>query len=86
VDDRAAKLATVTVRYWAAARAAAGVAEETRDAATLADVVRQVSQGRQELARVLGMCSFLVDSARAEPDTPLAEGAVVDALPPFAGG
>jgi len=32
------------------------------------------------------MCSFLVDTLRADPATPLTEGAVVDALPPFAGG
>jgi sulfur-carrier protein len=35
---------------------------------------------------VLGICSFLVDNLRAEPATPLTDGAVVDALPPFAGG
>jgi sulfur-carrier protein len=79
-------MASVTVRYWAATRTAAGTASETRDGQTLADVVRQASAGRPELARVLGICSFLVDSTRADLATPLADGAVVDALPPFAGG
>ena len=79
-------MASVTVRYWAAARTAAGIASETHEGQTLADVVRQASEGRPELARVLGICSLLVDSARADPATPLPEGAVVDALPPFAGG
>ncbi len=79
-------LATVTVRYWAAARAAAGRASETREASTLADVVRQVGDGRPELARVLGICSFLVDGSRVGQSAPLPDGAVVDALPPFAGG
>lgn len=79
-------MATVTVRYWAAAKAAAGRDTETRDAGTVADVIGQVSEGRPELARVLGICSFLVDNLRADLATPLTEGAVVDALPPFAGG
>ena len=79
-------MATVTVRYWAAARAAAGRARETTDAGTLADVIDRLCEGRPELARVLGICSFLVDDLRAGPSTPLADGAVVDALPPFAGG
>jgi sulfur-carrier protein len=79
-------MASVTVRYWAAARSAAGTSSETREGSTLADVVQQASEGRPELARVLGMCSFLVDSTRADLATPLPDGAVVDALPPFAGG
>ncbi|NUT29092.1 MAG: MoaD/ThiS family protein, partial [Streptomyces sp.] len=52
----------VTVRYWAAAKAAAGIAEEPFDAATLAealDAVRERHPG--ELTRVLRRCSFLVD-------------------------
>jgi molybdopterin converting factor small subunit len=79
-------MAKVTVRYWAAARAAAGQDIETIDADTLGDAVRQISEGRPDLARLLGICSFLVDNTRADPATPLTEGAVVDALPPFAGG
>ena len=79
-------MATVTVRYWAAARTAAGRTSETTDAGTIADVIVRVSADRPELARVLGICSFLVDDRRADPATALADGAVVDALPPFAGG
>ena len=79
-------MASVTVRYWAAARAAAGEDAATVEATSVADLVSTVSAGRPELARVLGICSFLVDGARAEEGTLLAEGAVVDALPPFAGG
>ena len=79
-------MASVTVRYWAAARAAAGAATETTEPGTLAEVIDRVSADRPELARVLGICSFLVDDRRADPGTTLSDGAVVDALPPFAGG
>lgn len=83
-------MATVTVRYWAAARTAAGRSTETTEtigAGTLAEIIGRLSADRPELARVLGICSFLVDDRRADPaTTTLPDGAVVDALPPFAGG
>ncbi|WP_409330341.1 MoaD/ThiS family protein [Trujillonella humicola] len=79
---------TVTVRYFAGARAAAGVETETRTAATLEELVRQMAGAHGErLERILTACSFLVDGAQArDPRTALAPGAVVDVLPPFAGG
>ena len=80
--------ASVTVRYFAGARAAAGVDTETRTAATLEELVGQlVDTHGERLERVLTACSFLVDgtSARDRALT-LAPGAVVDVLPPFAGG
>jgi sulfur-carrier protein len=80
-----------TLRYWAAARAAAGVAEEPYCAATLAealDAARQRHPG--EFARILGLCSFVVDGdpvgRRAAADVPLRDGGTVEVLPPFAGG
>jgi molybdopterin converting factor small subunit len=79
---------SVTVRYFAGARAAAGVETETRDAATLAELVRQIVDAHGErLERVLTACSFLVDGTQTR-DRSLALGpdAVVDVLPPFAGG
>lgn len=80
-------MAQGTIRYWAAARAAAGTAEEPYVGDTLADVVASASAAHgPELARVLGHCSFLVDGLRARPGTVLADGAVIEALPPFAGG
>ena len=80
--------ATVTVRYFAGARAASGVDTETRDAATLEDLVGQIVDDHGErLARVLGACSFLVDGTAARDRTSaLSPGSVVDVLPPFAGG
>ncbi|WP_432196988.1 MoaD/ThiS family protein [Streptomyces sp. bgisy027] len=84
-------MAKVTVRYWAAAKAAAQVAEEPYDAATLAealDAVRARHPG--ELTRVLLRCSFLVDGdpvgTRGHETVRLADGGTVEVLPPFAGG
>ncbi|MGZ4582664.1 MAG: MoaD/ThiS family protein [Nocardioidaceae bacterium] len=80
-------MATGTIRYWAAARAAAGTTEEPYDGATLGAVLDEVKAGRDsEFARVLAHCSFLVDGVRARPDTLLSDGAVIEVLPPFAGG
>ena len=80
--------APVTVRYFAGARAAAGVDTESRTAATLEELVGQlVGDHGARLERVLTACSFLVDGTAArDPGTALAPGSVVDVLPPFAGG
>lgn len=82
-----------TIRYWAAAKAAAGVAEETYEADTLAEALagaRTRHAGRPEFPRVLGRCSFLVDSApvgtRPHDAVALTQGGTVEVLPPFAGG
>ncbi len=84
-------VAEVTVRYWAAARDAAGVTEECLMADTLAAVIEAaVARHGQRLADVLTRCSFLVDeqpAGRRDPATvALRPGSVVEALPPFAGG
>ncbi len=79
---------TVTVRYFAGARAAVGIDAETREAATLEDLVGQIVDAHGErLERVLTACSFLVDgTSTRDRALALAPGAVVDVLPPFAGG
>ncbi|MEV0282227.1 MoaD/ThiS family protein [Streptomyces sp. NPDC050610] len=81
------------MRYWAAAKAAAGAAEEPYAAATLAealDAARLRHTARPEFARVLLRCSFLVDGdpvgTRDHTTVQLAEGGTVEVLPPFAGG
>jgi molybdopterin converting factor small subunit len=86
-------MASGTIRYWAAAKAAAGVHEEPYDAATLAEVLAQAAQhtGRSaDFGRVVERSSFLVDGApvgtRPHDAIELAEGAVIEVLPPFAGG
>jgi sulfur-carrier protein len=84
---------TGTIRYWAAAKAAAGTAEEPYAAATLADALaaaRQRHTAEPEFARVLLRCSFLVDGdpvgTRDHATVQLAQGGTVEVLPPFAGG
>jgi sulfur-carrier protein len=78
----------VTVRYFAGARAASGVDTETRTAGTLEELVGQiVATHGEKLERVLTACSFLVDGTTARNRAlVLQPGAVVDVLPPFAGG
>jgi molybdopterin converting factor small subunit len=82
---------TVVVRYFAAARAAAGVEEEkvgVGAGATVADLLAAVrAQHGAELAKVLDRCSYLLDEVAARDlAAPLHDGAVLDVLPPFAGG
>ncbi|TFV88061.1 MoaD/ThiS family protein [Blastococcus sp. CT_GayMR20] len=79
---------TVTVRYFAGARAASGVDTEAREAGTLDELVGQmVDEHGEKLGRVLTACSFLVDGTSTRDRTlALSPGAVVDVLPPFAGG
>jgi sulfur-carrier protein len=78
----------VTVRYFAGARAASGVDTEVHDADTLEQLVGQIVGAHGEkLERVLTACSFLVDgTSTRDRALTLAPGAVVDVLPPFAGG
>jgi molybdopterin converting factor small subunit len=79
----------VTVRYFAAARAAASVEEERVTAGpTVGEVLDAVRAAHdEELRRVLSRCSYLVDGIAVHgTETPLRDGAVLDVLPPFAGG
>lgn len=81
----------LTVRYWAAAKAAAGVAEEPVVGRTLADVL-DAARARHDarFTAVLARCAFLVDGApvgtRPHDDVLVVDGGLVDCLPPFAGG
>jgi sulfur-carrier protein len=86
-------MANVTIRYWAAAKEAAGMAEETLAAGTLAEAVAAALARRGQdprLRAVLARASFLVDGSpvgsRAAGDVALPEAAVIEVLPPFAGG
>jgi molybdopterin converting factor small subunit len=81
----------VTVRYFAAARAAAGVEAEAvavPAGATIDILLKTVRAARGDaLGRVLDRCSLLLDEvAVRDRDLPLHDGATVDVLPPFAGG
>jgi sulfur-carrier protein len=81
--------ATVTVRYFAAARAAAGVETESIElSGTVDDAIRAIRERHgTELGRVLDRCSFLLDEvAVRDRSAVLPPGAALDVLPPFAGG
>ena len=82
---------TLTVRYFAAAKAAAGTPEEILELAaeaTVADAVEAVRAAHgPELDRVLARCSFLLDEvAVRDRSVPLGGASALDVLPPFAGG
>jgi sulfur-carrier protein len=85
-------MAKVTLRYWAAAREAAGVAEQQVMADTLALALAQAggSQVRTRLQEVIQRSSFLIDGTpvgrRGAESVQLSDGAVIEVLPPFAGG
>ncbi len=104
-------MATVTLRYWAAAKEAAGVTEQVVEALTLADALAagratvlarggdppeppgMLGRGDDRAERyrlVLARSSFLINGHPAGTRPPesvtLPEGAVIEVLPPFAGG
>jgi len=85
----------VTVRYWASARAAAGVEADALSVTgpvTLADVVRRAAElhAGTRLPGVLEACSVLLGDqpvkSRAPESVTVRPGQVVEFLPPFAGG
>ncbi|GAA4545215.1 MoaD/ThiS family protein [Mycobacterium paraffinicum] len=80
----------VTVRYFAAARAAAGAESErlvVRPGTTVADLVGRLAVRGSRLADVLSRCSYLCDGVAVRDETAtLRAGNTIDVLPPFAGG
>lgn len=90
---RISDMARVTIRYWAAAKEAAGVPEEIVEAVTLSDALNAVVSSRKQdgrLATVLDRASLLVNAdpvgRAARESIMLDDGAVIEVLPPFAGG
>jgi len=80
----------VTVRYFAAARAAAGFEDEIIGVApgtTVGTLVQSLRERDAELAKVLSRCSYLCDGiAVRDLVLTLNDDPTVDVLPPFAGG
>jgi sulfur-carrier protein len=71
----------VTLRFFAAARAAVGASTATVKAGPLDVVIAALD------APVLARCSFLVNGiAATDLSRKLVDGDLVDVLPPFAGG
>lgn len=84
-------MTTVRVRYFAGARAASGVAEESIQlpaGATVRDVLADLTARHGDrLATVLAASSFLLDGvAVRNRGVTLDDGVGLDVLPPFAGG
>lgn len=79
----------VRVRLFAGAAEAVGTEGVGSDAATLGELIADLvaRSGEPGTAEVLGRCSFLIAGQRTDdPGFALAPGALVDVLPPFAGG
>ena len=69
---------TVTVRYWAAARAATGTDSEERSGATVGEVVDAAVAAHPDLARVARVASFLLDGRKVGRDVRVSDGGVHD--------
>ncbi|MGG7307501.1 MoaD/ThiS family protein [Curtobacterium sp. AB451] len=77
-----------TIRFFAAARAAVGADEVTVRASALDDALRSVTAEDPDGWRALQeRCSYLVDGVTTRDRSTRLDGvAVVDVMPPFAGG
>ena len=76
----------VTVRYWAAARAATGVDTEALSGATVGAVLDAAVERHPGLAPVAAIASVLIDGLASGRDAPVTAGVTLEVLPPFAGG
>jgi sulfur-carrier protein len=94
-QDAMSETPPITVRYWASARAAAGVETDdlpVTEALTLADVVRRAAalHPGTRLPGLLEACSVLVGDEPMKSRDPgsvlVRPGQTVEFLPPFAGG
>ena len=83
------------MRYWASARAAAGVDTdplEVTGVTSLADLLGRVKDlhGDEKFTRVLSTCSVMVGDRPVTTDDPatvqVSPGSTIEFLPPFAGG
>jgi sulfur-carrier protein len=83
-------MTTISLHYWAGARAAAGTELESFSAETIAQALDAARRDRDaRFAQVLDVCSVLVDGVvlrGRDLDRPLEGPVVVELLPPFAGG
>jgi molybdopterin synthase sulfur carrier subunit len=84
-------MVTVSLHYWAGARAAAGVAEELIEAQSVAQAIQIARRQRSNprFDRVIKASSILIDGRAAHQEDleqQLSEAVQVEVLPPFAGG
>ena len=92
-DSHGTETDVITVRYWAAARAATGHTAEIVAVAgpiTLAELLELLVERHPTARRVLAVCSVLLGDQPVrslDPGTVVVPlGATVEFLPPFAGG
>ncbi len=92
-DASETSLPTVTLRYWAASRAAAGTTHERVSARNLAEALAAVVARRavdKRFAQVVAISSLLLGEQpvgnRDASAVALRDGDIIDVLPPFAGG
>ncbi len=77
----------VTVRFFAAAREAAGTPETTVEAATAAELTDALEAAfGPRMAQVLAVSSLMASGRRLLAADELAPDSQIDVLPPFAGG
>jgi sulfur-carrier protein len=84
-------MVSVSLHYWAGARAAAGVAEEVIEAQSVAQALHIARQRRSDshFDRVISASSVLIDGRTAHQEDleqQLSQAVQVEVLPPFAGG
>ena len=77
---------SVTLRYWAGARAAAGLDAEVLSGRTVGDVLALASAAHTALEPVLTVATILLDGRPASAEDRVFDGATLEVLPPFAGG
>lgn len=88
-EQRTAAAASVRVRLFAGARAAAGTPHAdvpVMPGDLVADVLERLCVERPALAGVVPACSFLLDGVSARAQDPVAPAGELDVLPPFSGG
>ncbi len=81
--------ALVTVRLFAAARAAVGQSEVDVEPGSLATIIEHLSDTYARFSAVAPRCSYLVNHLAVHEDLDhiaVHGGDIVDVLPPFAGG
>lgn len=82
----------VSVRYWAGAAAAAGIdADDVLVPAragrcSVGALRRSIIDVHDGIGEVLRRCSLLLEGRRLDDEDELTDAAVVEVLPPFAGG
>lgn len=76
-----------TIRFFAAAKAATGVASMEVTANQVGQALDQAKTTFPQLTEVLNKCSYLLNEVSCQDLTAkLGDGDTLDVLPPFAGG